>query len=90
MIILKDSELAGRLRLLKAFGVDRTHGERKIPGVYDTIDLGFNYRMSEIHAAIGVEQLKKLPKFLISGKPIMRCFSIIERLPEDYSFASAL
>ena len=68
MIILKDSDLAGKLRLLKAFGVDRTHGERKIPGVYDTIDLGFNYRMSEIHAAIGVEQLKKLPKFLVQRK----------------------
>ena len=32
MIILKDSDLAGKLRLLKAFGVDRTHGERKILG----------------------------------------------------------
>ena len=68
MIILKDSELAGKLRLLKAFGVDRTHGERKIPGVYDTVDLGFNYRMSELHAAIGVEQLKKLRGFLEQRK----------------------
>ena len=68
MIILKDSELAGKLRLLKAFGVDRTHGERKIPGVYDTVDLGFNYRMSELHAAIGVEQLKKLTGFLEQRK----------------------
>jgi perosamine synthetase len=64
MIILKNPELASKLRLTKAFGVDRTHGERKVPGVYDTIALGFNYRMSEIHAAIGIEQLKKLPSFL--------------------------
>ena len=64
MIILRDSELAAMLRLKKAFGVDRTHGERKIPGVYDTVTLGFNYRMSEIHAAIGIEQVKKLPGFL--------------------------
>ncbi len=64
MVILRDSELAQRLRLLKAFGVDRTHGERKVPGVYDTVALGFNYRMSELHAAIGVEQVKKLPGFL--------------------------
>ncbi|MGD1906275.1 MAG: DegT/DnrJ/EryC1/StrS family aminotransferase [Leptolyngbyaceae cyanobacterium] len=64
MIILRDGELAQRLRLLKAFGVDRTHGERKVPGVYDTVALGFNYRMSEIHAAIGIEQVKKLPGFL--------------------------
>ena len=64
MIILRDGELAQRLKLLKAFGVDRTHGERKVPGVYDTVALGFNYRMSEIHAAIGIEQMKKLPGFL--------------------------
>lgn len=64
MIILKDQSLAKKLKLNKAFGVDRTHGERKIPGVYDTIDLGFNYRMSEIHAAIGIEQLKKISYFL--------------------------
>lgn len=64
MIILKDAELAAKLRLKKAFGVDRIHNERKVPGVYDTVALGFNYRMSEIHAAIGIEQIKKLPDFL--------------------------
>ena len=64
MIILKDEALAQKLRLLKAFGVNRTHGERKIPGEYDVVDLGYNYRMSEVHAAIGVEQMKKLPAFL--------------------------
>lgn len=64
IIILKDDALAKKLRLVKAFGVDRTHGERKVPGVYDTVALGFNYRMSEIHAAIGIEQMKKLQGFL--------------------------
>ena len=68
MIILKDKKLANKLRLTKAFGIDRTHGERKIAGIYDSVELGFNYRMSEIHAAIGIEQLKKLPKFLIERK----------------------
>ena len=64
MIILKDDALAQKLRLLKAFGVNRTHGERNIPGDYDVVDLGYNYRMSEVHAAIGIEQIKKLPSFL--------------------------
>ena len=68
MIILRDNELAKKLRLLKAFGVNRNYGERKIPGMYDTEKLGFNYRMSEIHAAIGVEQIKKLPSFLIKRR----------------------
>jgi perosamine synthetase len=63
MIILKDAALAAKLRLAKAFGVDRAHGERKVPGVYDVTGLGFNYRMSEIHAAIGIAQLKKVAEF---------------------------
>jgi len=64
MVVLRDGKFAEALRLKKAFGVDRTHGERKVPGVYDVVELGFNYRMSEIHAAIGIEQLKKVPDFL--------------------------
>ncbi len=68
MIILRDKKLAENLKLLKAFGVDRTHGERKVPGFYDTVALGFNYRMSEIHAAIGLVQIDKLPSFLKKRK----------------------
>lgn len=80
MIIVKDKELASQLRLKKAFGVDKTHGERKIPGMYETIDLGFNYRMSEIHATIGIEQLKKLPNFLEQRKTN---FQILEKELEN-------
>ena len=80
MVILRDGNLAATLRLKKAFGVDRAHGERKVPGVYDVVDLGFNYRMSEIHAAIGVEQVKKLPGFLAKRADNHRQLS--ERLAE--------
>lgn len=68
MILTKDVGLADDIRLKKAFGVDRSHGERKIPGMYDVVDLGYNYRMSELHAAIGIEQVKKLPDFLAKRK----------------------
>jgi dTDP-4-amino-4,6-dideoxygalactose transaminase len=64
MVILNDKALSEKLKLLKAFGVNRTHGERKIPGDYDVVGLGFNYRMSELHAAIGTKQVEKLPNFL--------------------------
>jgi len=64
MIITNDSGFAARLRLLRAFGVDRSHGERAIPGMYDTVALGFNYRMSEVNAAIGLVQLGKVGRFL--------------------------
>ena len=80
MIILKDKNFAQRLRLLKAFGVDKTHSERKEPGVYDTVALGFNYRMSEIHAAIGIEQIKKLPIFLEKRR---QNFELLEKNLEE-------
>ena len=64
MVITKHADLAQKIRHLRAFGVDRNHSERKVPGMYDASALGFNYRMSEIHAAIGVEQMRKLPSFL--------------------------
>lgn len=68
MIILKDKKLADKLRLLKAFGVNKSFQNRKVQGLYDAVDLGFNYRMSEIHCAIGIEQMKKLPFFLEKRK----------------------
>ena len=64
MLITKESGLAERLQIKKAFGVNKAHGERKIPGVYDVDQLGFNYRMNEIEAAVGIEQLKRMGGFL--------------------------
>jgi perosamine synthetase len=64
MLITRHEKVAAAISKQRAFGMDRHVGERKIPGVYDVQGLGFNYRMSEINAAIGVEQLKRLPGFL--------------------------
>ena len=64
MIITNNNNLAKKLRIKKAFGIDKSFSERKISGIYDAVELGFNYRMSEIHAVIGIEQLKKFPLFL--------------------------
>jgi dTDP-4-amino-4,6-dideoxygalactose transaminase len=92
MVILRDGTLAKKLNLLKAFGVDRTHTERKVPGLYNTIELGFNYRMSEIHAAIGIEQLKKLPGFLAQRQEnfealarLLRDIRNIEVMPQPFT-----
>ena len=57
----KTSQLAGQKR---AFGVDRTHSERKVPGVYDVNMLGLNSRMSEMQAALGRVQMDRVPEIL--------------------------
>jgi dTDP-4-amino-4,6-dideoxygalactose transaminase len=64
MVIMRDKALADALTLKRAFGVDRHVGERAVPGLYDVVALGFNYRMSEIHAAIGIHQMPRVPGFL--------------------------
>lgn len=64
MVVTRRADLAEALALKRAFGVDRHVGERALPGMYDVVALGFNYRMSEIEAALGVEQLKRAPGFL--------------------------
>lgn len=68
MVTSKHPEIIAKIERQKAFGVDRTVGERKIPGVYDVTMLGFNYRMSEIESVIGIEQLKRMTGFLVKRK----------------------
>ena len=68
MVILNNKKLATKIKLLRAFGVNKNFNQRKLPGIYDCEYLGFNYRMSEINAAIGIEQLKKLPTILKKRK----------------------
>src|SRR5260221_4409955 len=60
MITTTRAEVAAKISRQKAFGVDRQHGDRKVPGAYDVTMLGFYYRMNEIEAAIGIEQVKRL------------------------------
>jgi dTDP-4-amino-4,6-dideoxygalactose transaminase len=64
MLVSKDETKISEARKAKAFYYSKNVGERNIPGNYDIVGFGLNLRMSEMSAAIGIEQLKKLPKFL--------------------------
>jgi len=63
MVVSRHREVVDSIANIKAFGYDRSPAERKVPGIYDIARLGLNYRMNEISAAIGLEQLKKVPEF---------------------------
>ena len=60
MFVTRHRTVADAVRKLRAFGVDRTHGERTIPGMYEVPTLGLNYRMSEMQAALGRSQLRRI------------------------------
>ncbi|MBZ0266132.1 DegT/DnrJ/EryC1/StrS family aminotransferase [bacterium] len=68
MFVSKHESTAKSVASKRAFGVDRTFNERKIPGLYDVVELGLNYRMSELQAAIGRVQITRLPDILTSRK----------------------
>ncbi len=63
MVVSRHADVISSIAGLKAFGYDRSPDARKVPGVYDIARLGINYRMNEIGAAIGLEQLRKVHEF---------------------------
>jgi len=63
MVTTNDAALADAIAKRKAFGYDRTLNERKVPGLYDVDVLGYNYRMNEVQASVGLAQLAKLDGF---------------------------
>jgi perosamine synthetase len=66
MFVSRHKDLAAEVAKARAFGVDRSFAERATPGMYDVPTLGINYRMSDINAAIGREQLKRIDAILAS------------------------
>ena len=60
MLTTDDDALADSVRQRRAFGYDKPVGARGKPGIYDVNVLGYNYRMSEVEAAVGLAQLGRL------------------------------
>jgi dTDP-4-amino-4,6-dideoxygalactose transaminase len=63
MIVTDDDELAQSLRLLRSHGMTTLTWERHRghAASYDVVERGFNYRLDELRAAIGLHQLRRLP-----------------------------
>jgi UDP-4-amino-4,6-dideoxy-N-acetyl-beta-L-altrosamine transaminase len=61
-------ELDQRLKLLRSHGITRDNGLMKFPKTdgwyYEQIELGFNFRMTDIHAALGLSQLSRLHEYV--------------------------
>jgi dTDP-4-amino-4,6-dideoxygalactose transaminase len=68
MILTNSDELAERAALLRSHGITRDparmSGQSEGPWYYEQIDLGFNYRMTDMQAALGVSQLARLDDYL--------------------------
>lgn len=68
MALTNNSSLAERMQRLRAHGITRDpqqiQGESQGVFYYEQIELGFNYRMTDLQAALGISQLEKLDQFI--------------------------
>lgn len=76
MALTNDDELASKMALLRSHGITRdpaqmTH-EADGPWYYQQIDLGFNYRMTELQAALGVTQMERLDQYVARRHQLAR------------------
>ncbi len=72
MIVTDDDDLAKRIRLLRSHGMTTMSYQRSKghATAYDVIALGYNSRMDDIRASIGIVQLSKLKQDLIRRQEI--------------------
>ena len=86
MAVTRNIDLAKRMKLMRLHGIDRDAFDRfqsKNPAwYYEVVAPGFKYNMTDISAAIGIQQLKKLPVFLERRQYLSkRYFDALEDLP---------
>lgn len=98
MALTNETQLASRMRLLRSHGITRDVAEMTRatdgPWYYQQIALGFNYRMTDLQAALGLSQMRRLDEFvarrhavarrydeLLSGMPVTRPW----QHPDGYS-----
>lgn len=68
MALSNDDVLATKMRMLSSHGITRDpeqmDREQDGPWYYQQIDLGYNYRMTEIQAALGISQIQRLDDYV--------------------------
>ncbi len=84
MALTNDPSLADKMRMLRSHGItndparmtEESHG----PWYYEQVALGFNYRMTDVEAALGLSQLNKLEDFLEKRNILARHYDSLFRL----------
>ncbi|AHL32871.1 spore coat protein [Pseudomonas brassicacearum] len=68
MVLTNHAEFAERLRRLRSHGITGDPRQMSVPDTglwyYQQLELGFNYRMTDLHAALGLSQLARLDAFV--------------------------
>lgn len=81
MALTNDPELAEKMALLRSHGITRdptrmTH-EPDGPWYYQQIDLGYNYRMTDLQAALGISQMTRLDDYVCRRTELARRYDTL-------------
>ena len=86
MVTTRDPDLAARLRKFRSHGIEREDfvdpefssdaDGGAAPWAYEMQALGFNYRLSDIQAALALSQLKKLPAFAARRRALSGLYGV--------------
>ena len=77
MFVTRHKFVAEEVAKLRGFGIDKSYFDRKISGLYDVTSLGLNYRMSEIQAALGHQQISCIQEIIAIRR---RNFALLKSL----------
>lgn len=91
-------DLAAKMELYRSHGITRNPSQMtKVPDgawYYQQIDLGYNYRMTELQAALGLSQMNRLDEFIQSRHKLAKRYdellkdlpvTVPWQLPDSYS-----
>ena len=72
MAVMQSSEQAAHMRRFRNHGIDSDHRTREARGAhaYDMIELGYNYRLSDLQCALGLSQLDRLADWIKARQAI--------------------
>ena len=76
MVVTDNLEYANRMRRFRNHGIQTDHRQRAETGTwfYEMLDLGYNYRLTDIQSALGLSQLRKLSCWIKRRREIAKIY----------------